>query len=156
MSELRQWAYTPPPQGFWAGFWWFMDNKWPTERQWVTLLLAVLIGSLLKMADHDPTLWQVELFKTLLTASVITGALNMVMAFHFAANKSDEVKGRIEEQRASNTGILGQVALNAQRQGAVGDEQNPGGNQEQIDEAVEEAVEEVVDATVEAGESAKP
>lgn len=73
-------------------FWDYLDRSRLTERAWVTILLAVLIGSLLKMADHNPGLWQIELFKTLLTASVITGALNMVLAFHFTANKSDETK----------------------------------------------------------------
>ena len=78
-------------------FWDFLDRRWPSDRAWVTILLAVLIGSLLKMADHDPTLWRVEIFKSILQAAVITGALNMVLAFHFAANKSDETK-------AENTG----------------------------------------------------
>lgn len=80
-------------------FWEWLDRRWPSERGWVTILLATLIGSLLKMADHDPTLWRVELFKTLLTAATITGALNMVLAFHFAANKTDETK-------SENTGKL--------------------------------------------------
>lgn len=80
-------------------FWDFLDRRWPTERGWVTMLLAALIASLLKMADHNPELWKVELFKTLLTAAVITGALNMVLAFHFTANKSDETKSQ-------NTGKL--------------------------------------------------
>ena len=75
-------------------FWQFLDRRWPSERTQVVLMLAVLIGSLLKMVDHNPELWNVELFKTLLTASIITGALNMVLAFHFAANKSDEDKTR--------------------------------------------------------------
>ena len=78
-------------------FWEFIDRRWPSERTWVTILLAILIGTLLKMVDHNPELWNVELFKTLLTASIITGALNMVLAFHFAANKSDE-------DRTKNTG----------------------------------------------------
>lgn len=73
-------------------FWDWLDRRWPSERAWVTILLACLIFGLLKMADHDPKLWQVELFKTLLTAAVITGALNMVLAFHFTANKGDEKK----------------------------------------------------------------
>ena len=73
-------------------FWQFLDRRWPSDRAWVVILLAVLIGSLLKMADHNPELWKVELFKTLLTAATITGALNMVLAFYFTANKGDEAK----------------------------------------------------------------
>lgn len=72
--------------------WDFLSKHWPKERAWVVLLLALLIGSMLKMADNDPSLWKVELFKTLLTAAIITGALNMVLAFHFTANKEDEAK----------------------------------------------------------------
>lgn len=73
-------------------FWDWLERRWPSERAWVTILLAILIGSMLKMAEHDPSLWKVELFKTLLTAAVVTGALNMVLAFHFTANKADEAK----------------------------------------------------------------
>lgn len=73
-------------------FWDFLSKHWPKERAWIVLLLAILIGSLLKMADNDPSLWKVELFKTLLTAAIITGALNMVLAFHFTANQEDENK----------------------------------------------------------------
>lgn len=80
-------------------FWEFLDRRWPSERAWVTIALSVLIASLLQMAADDPNLWNVELFKTLLTAAVITGALNMVLAFHFTANKDDATK-------AENTGKM--------------------------------------------------
>lgn len=73
-------------------FWDFLDKRWPNERGWVTILLAVLIGSLLKMADHDPKLWDVKLFEILIQGCILTGALNMVLAFHFAANHNDEDK----------------------------------------------------------------
>jgi hypothetical protein len=58
----------------------------------VTILLAILIGVLLGMAKSNPALWDVEVYKVVLQATVLTGALNMVLAFHFAANKSDESK----------------------------------------------------------------
>jgi hypothetical protein len=80
----------------------WMDRHWPTERGWVTILLAVLIGSLLKMADHNPQLWNVEVFKVIIQAAILTGALNMVLAFHFAANKGDETRGQ-------NTGKLAEA-----------------------------------------------
>lgn len=73
-------------------FWEWLDRRWPSERAWVTILLATMIAGLLSMAKQDPTLWRVELFKTLLTAAVVSGALNMVLAFHFTANKADEAK----------------------------------------------------------------
>lgn len=73
-------------------FWQWLDRRWPSDRAWIVILLAALIASLLKMADHNPELWKVELFKTLLTAAVITGALNMVLAFYFTANKGDDAK----------------------------------------------------------------
>lgn len=63
----------------------------------MTIATFILAGSMLKMADHDPQLWDVELFKTLLTLVVGTAIVNMILAFHFTANKSDETK-------ADNTG----------------------------------------------------
>lgn len=83
--------------------WKFLDHcldrlpGWPSERQWVTIWLFVLIFLLLAMATANPRLWEVEVFKVVMQAVVLTGALNMVLAFHFAANKGDETK-------AENTG----------------------------------------------------
>ena len=65
---------------------------WPTERQWVTIMTYVLGASLLKMAETYPSLWDVKLFEVILQAVILQGLLNMVLAFHFSANKSDEVK----------------------------------------------------------------
>lgn len=79
--------------------WDWLDRRWPSERGWVTISLSALIWGLLQMAADNPGLWDVELFKTLLTASVVTGALNMVLAFHFTANKSDE--GKTDNTRAA-------------------------------------------------------
>lgn len=72
--------------------WDFLDKRWPNERSFVTILLALLIAGLLQMAHDRPALWDVEVFKVIIQAVVLTGALNMLMAFHFAANKSDETK----------------------------------------------------------------
>ncbi len=66
--------------------------KWPTERQWVTMGLFALTVMMLIMAYRKPDLWKVESFKSILQAVMITGLLNMVAAFHFTANKSDETK----------------------------------------------------------------
>lgn len=76
--------------------------KWPVqlnltikpleERHAVTAGVFGLTAALLLMARENPALWDVELFKTLLTAVVVTGILNMVLSFHFAANKRDEEK----------------------------------------------------------------
>lgn len=77
-------------------------SRWPVvlhvtikpldERHFVTLAIILMIVGMLLMAREDPELWKVELFKTLLTAFVITGFLNMVVSYHFAANKTDEKK----------------------------------------------------------------
>lgn len=77
----------------------WLDKRWPTERQWVTTATFVLAASMLKMAEVHPHLWDVELFKTLLTLVIGTAIVNMILAFHFTANKSDETK-------AQNTGKL--------------------------------------------------
>lgn len=65
---------------------------WPKERGWVTVGTFVLAGSMLKMAEVHSDLWNVELFKTLLTLVIGTAIVNMILAFHFTANKSDEAK----------------------------------------------------------------
>lgn len=82
--------------------WSFLDKRWPSERGWVTIATFVLAGAMLKMAEVHPSLWDVELFKILLQAVIVTGILGMVLAFHFAANKSDETK-------AENTGKLAEA-----------------------------------------------
>lgn len=63
---------------------------WPSERQIVMFLTFALGLTMLRMAQVDPTLWGVELFKTLVTVVIVTGFINMVLAFHFAANKNSE------------------------------------------------------------------
>jgi hypothetical protein len=73
-------------------FWQWLDNRWPTERGWVTIATFILAASLLKMAEVHHELWNVELFKTLLTLVIGTAIVNMILAFHFTANKSDEKK----------------------------------------------------------------
>lgn len=73
-------------------FWDWLDRRWPSERAWVTIATFVLAASLLKMAEVHQELWQVELFKTLLTLVIGTAIVNMILAFHFTANKSDEKK----------------------------------------------------------------
>ncbi len=73
-------------------FWQWAENRWPSERGWVTIATFVLAGSMLKMAEVHRELWQVELFKTLLTLVIGTAIVNMILAFHFTANKADEKK----------------------------------------------------------------
>lgn len=73
-------------------FWKWLDARWPSERAWVTIGTFALAGSMLKMAEVHRELWNVELFKTLLTLVIGTAIVNMILAFHFTANKSDEKK----------------------------------------------------------------
>lgn len=74
---------------------------WPDERQWVTIALFSISGGLLLMAREDPHLWNVKLFEVVLQALVLTGLLNMVTAFHFAANKGER---EANVRRAENVG----------------------------------------------------
>ncbi|QNQ08278.1 hypothetical protein [Sphingomonas alpina] len=80
--------------------WTFLDScldrlpGWPSERQWVTIGAFALAALLLGMAAHNPALWEVEVFKVIIQAVTLTGLLNMIFAFHFAANKGDEDKTR--------------------------------------------------------------
>ena len=64
----------------------------PGERHQVTIALFALAVGMLLMARENPALWEVKLFEILIQGVILTGLLNMVLAFHFAANKSDEVK----------------------------------------------------------------
>lgn len=79
-------------------FWQFCDRLldrlpgWPTERQWVTIAVFATAGAMLQMAVDNTGLWKEELFKTLITVVIVTAIVNAIVAFHFAANKSDEAK----------------------------------------------------------------
>jgi uncharacterized membrane protein len=61
-----------------------------SERQWVTAGLFGLTVAMLAMTLVNPGLWDVKLFEVILQAVVLTGLLNMVTAFHFAANQASQ------------------------------------------------------------------
>ncbi len=67
------------------------------ERQAVTIAMFALTTGLLLMAREDPRLWEVKLYEVILQAVILTGLLNLVLSFHFSANKGDE-------QKSANTG----------------------------------------------------
>lgn len=83
--------------------WEFLDSLldrlpgWPSEKQLVMLTTFGMGFMMIIMARNDPSLWGVELFKTLITVVIVTGCVNMILSFYFTANKSDE-------QRSTNTG----------------------------------------------------
>lgn len=98
--------------------WTFLDRAaarlpgWPSERQWVTSATFGLVLVLLAMAHANPRLWDVEVFKVIIQAAVLTGLLNMILAFHFSANKGDEAK-------SANTGkAFDAIVATAQAGGA--------------------------------------
>ncbi len=64
------------------------------ERHAVTAAVFALGTGLLLMAREDPKLWDIELFKILVQAVIISGIIGMIMAYHFAANKTDETKAQ--------------------------------------------------------------
>ena len=84
-------------------FWEFLDRLvnrlpgWPSEKQFVMLTTFAMGFTMLVMARNDAALWNVELFKTLITVVIVTGCVNMILAFYFTANKGDET-------RSENTG----------------------------------------------------
>lgn len=77
-------------------FWNFCDSildrmpGWPEERQAVTFGIFFLAVLLLGMAAEDKALWEVEIFKVILQAIVIGAIINLVVSFHYAANKSEQ------------------------------------------------------------------
>lgn len=98
-----------------SALWKLINDRFPTERQWVTIAILVLIYTMLIMADNNPLLWKEETFKDIFKTIVLTGFLNMVLAFHFSANKLDE--GRV-----ANTGKM------ADAMKSLADNAAPGGN----------------------------
>ncbi len=93
------------------------------ERQGVTIGIFAFAMLLLGMAWDDPRLWEVEVFKVVLQAVVLTGLLNMVAAFHFASNQGDEAK-------SANTGaafraIEATATGHAPSTGPTGSEDDP-------------------------------
>lgn len=94
--ELRQLAKA---QRIAAGLAFAQRIKGPTERQGVTIGMFGLTLLMLAMVRERPGLWDVKLFEVVFQAVVLTGLLNMILAFHFSANKSDEV-------RTANTGKM--------------------------------------------------
>jgi phosphate/sulfate permease len=77
-------------------FWQFVDKQiarlpgWPSERQWVTVMVFGLAYMLLKMAVANGDLWNVELFKIILQAVIISAIIGAVVAFHFTANSKHD------------------------------------------------------------------
>lgn len=99
-------------------FWHFLDRTlnrlpgWPSERQVVMVMTYALGVTMIVMAKEQPSLWRVELYKTLVTVVIVTGFVNMILAFYFAANKSDEARTDLDKTRAETT----QVALQGARE----------------------------------------
>lgn len=94
---------------------WTQRYKGPTERQGVTIGIFGMAGLMLAMARENPALWDVKLFEVVFQAVVLTGLLNMVAAFHFAANKSDEARALLDEKRVDNTGKLADAVVAAHK-----------------------------------------
>lgn len=100
-------------------FWQFLDSTldrlpgWPSERQIVMVMTYALSVTMIVMAKEDPSLWRVELYKTLVTVVTVTGFVNMILAFYFAANKSDEARSDLDAKRAETSGKLTDLAAAA-------------------------------------------
>lgn len=65
------------------------------------MAMFALAAAMLLMAREDPKLWDVKLFEVLIQAVIMTGILNMVVSFHFTANKGEQ---EANVKRAENTG----------------------------------------------------
>ena len=90
-------------------FWTFLDRLldrlpgWPSEKQLVMLTTFAMGFVMLVMARNDAALWSVELFKTLITVVIVTGCINMILAFYFTANKADDDRAKLDEKRTDTT-----------------------------------------------------
>lgn len=81
----------PHAMTFW-GWLYCLGPGWPQlkERQLVSMGVFALVVMMLWMAKADKTLWDIELFKLLLTTFSVTGLVNMVLGFHYSATKNQE------------------------------------------------------------------
>lgn len=75
-----------------------------TERRWIIVGLFGLTLIMLTMAVVNTELWAEDTFKTLLTAVVVTGILNMAGAFYFSASSADAKRVEADAIKAENTG----------------------------------------------------
>lgn len=98
--ELKQLAKA---QRIAAGVTWTQLVAGVTERQWVTIGVFAVTASMLKMAEVHRELWNVDLFKTLLTLVVGTGLINAVVGFWFSANKADDARADLDAKRSDTT-----------------------------------------------------
>lgn len=113
-----------------------IDIKPLGERQAVTLGIWLLASGLLLMAREDPKVWDIELFKIILQAVIISGIIGSIVAFHFAANKGDETK-------SENTAkAFDAIAATAAASGAPSD----------LKQAATDAADKVADAAVDAAD----
>jgi hypothetical protein len=87
------------------------------------MLTTFLMGFvMLRMAVTNPELWTVELFKTLITVVIVTGCVNMILAFYFTANKADEQRAIVEEKKVDNTAkAFDAITATARSGGAIMD-----------------------------------
>jgi hypothetical protein len=70
----------------------------PSERQAVTVGLFGFAVYLIQAGVTNPNLWNAEFYKFITAAVIVTGLVNMLLAFHFSANLSDD-------QKTANSGM---------------------------------------------------
>lgn len=73
--------------------WEFLDRRFAaihaiTERRWIIVWIVAMWFTLTVMANRQPSLWDQDAFVTVYQAITITGVLNMILAFYFAANQN--------------------------------------------------------------------
>ncbi len=96
-------------------FWDFLDRQiarlpsWPSEKQVVMGTTFIMGFMMIIMARNDAALWNVELFKTLITVVIVTGCVNMILAFYFTANKQEDDRVALDQERVALD--AGRVAL---------------------------------------------
>lgn len=64
----------------------------PNERQLVSGTTVAFAVFLILLGKTDHALWNNEFYKLIVQAVVVTGFVNMILAYHFSAKHGDETK----------------------------------------------------------------
>lgn len=86
------------------------------ERHFVTLAIFLLATGMFLMARENPSLWDIELFKIILQAVVISGIIGSILAFHFSANKRDVVETETEARQRELDAVAERAAAREEGQ----------------------------------------
>ena len=102
------------------------------ERQVVIGLIFFMGFFMFGMAIHNPRLWEVDLFKVLIQAVVVTGIIGLVLSSFFAKASDDE-------EKTANTGKAFEAISAAAKAGTAVDTKPAAEAAREVSDAADEA-----------------